>query len=220
MAERVEGRCVPAGSSARAEAAIDRYALVRFGTTGMVEAGSANGDVVGVAEDDYAIGDAVAFTPINRIGMHICIASKALAIGDIAYQAANGKISDTGSVEVGVCWSATGSDGDYVSVVPTTASNSLAGLLLDVDTALLTGTVNIVTGADATKGVILPTAAAGIVVLAYNTDATAGLKIYPATGDDINDGTVNVAIVTEGKTLAYFVALDTATWSAIYTADA
>lgn len=53
----------------------------------------------------------------------------------------------------------------------------------------------------------------------YNTHAALGLLIYPASGDDINDGTADTAITIEGKTLAVFVGLDNATWGAIYTAN-
>lgn len=83
---------------------------------------------------------------------------------------------------------------------------------------ILSKVVN-VTGADGTKGVILPTAVAGDVVLVYNSVATNGLKIYPATGADINDGTANAAITIEGKTLALLVAIDATTWASMFTVN-
>lgn len=76
-----------------------------------------------------------------------------------------------------------------------------------------------VTGADGSAGVRLPGATPGAEFHVYNTHATSGLKIYPASGDDINDGTQDAAITIEGKTVAFFVALDTTTWAARYTAD-
>jgi hypothetical protein len=100
--------------------------------------------------------------------------------------------------------------GDIASI---TAAGSAQG-----DAAALTGVVNLATG-DGTVGVVLPTAAAGLVVLVYNLHATAGLKVYPNTSDDINDGTVNVAVTIEGKTLAIFIAVDATTWAAIFTAN-
>jgi hypothetical protein len=118
MAERVEGRCVPAGSALRAEAALTKYSLIRYGTSGLVEAGDASDDVLGVAEDDYAIGDAVSFTPLQRIGAHILIANEEFAIGELAYLAADGEVATTGTIAVGVAISACGSDGDWVTVVP------------------------------------------------------------------------------------------------------
>jgi hypothetical protein len=53
-------------------------------------------------------------------------------------------------------------------------------------------------------------------VLVYNEHATNGLKVYPATGDDINDGTANAAITMEGKGLAWFIPLDATTWAATF----
>jgi hypothetical protein len=88
------------------------------------------------------------------------------------------------------------------------------------DAGDLTGVVNNVSGADGTKGVVLPAAAAGLVVLVYSSVATNGLKVYPASGDDINDGSTDAAVTIEGKTFALFVALDATTWAAMYTADA
>jgi len=79
--------------------------------------------------------------------------------------------------------------------------------------------INIVTGADGTKGVVLPTAVAGSFVIVYNPTATNALPVYPNSSDDINDGTADAAVDTEGKTLSVFFAVDSATWGAIYTAD-
>lgn len=78
---------------------------------------------------------------------------------------------------------------------------------------------NNVTAADGTKGVILPTAAAGMIVVVYNSVATNGLPVYPATGAAINGGSANAAVTIEGKTLAIFVATSTTNWGAIYTAN-
>lgn len=69
------------------------------------------------------------------------------------------------------------------------------------------------------EGVRLPAVSAGSIYLVYETTAATGLKIYPATGDDINGGSANAAITIEGKSLAMFVGLDSSTWAAIYTAN-
>lgn len=53
---------------------------------------------------------------------------------------------------------------------------------------VITGQLVFVTGADATKGVILPTAADGKFIILINT-ANAVLKIYPASGEKIQGGT-------------------------------
>jgi predicted RecA/RadA family phage recombinase len=100
-------------------------------------------------------------------------------------------------------------------VVSVAAAGSAQG-----DAAALTeAALNTVSAADGTKGVKLPAAVAGAKCSAYNEHATNGLKIYPATGDDINDGTTNAAITIEGKTRADFVAIDATTWTATFTAN-
>ena len=88
------------------------------------------------------------------------------------------------------------------------------------DAGALTDPVTYVTAADGTKGVVLPAVSAGLVMVVYSTVATSGLKVYPASGDDINDGSANAAITIEGKSAAIFVGLDSSSWAAIYTADA
>lgn len=102
--------------------------------------------------------------------------------------------------------------GEPVSVAATGSTQS--------DAASLTrDCLNTVSAADGTKGVVLPAAVAGLTARVYNEHATNGLKVYPATGDDVNDGTTNAAVTIEGKTLAIFEAIDATTWAAIYTAN-
>ena len=55
--------------------------------------------------------------------------------------------------------------------------------------------------------------------IVYNLVATNGLKVYPASGDDINDGTSDAAITIEGKTMAVFIAIDSTTWISMYTVN-
>ncbi len=109
-----------------------------------------------------------------------------------------------------------GSGGTLILDTPST----LAGTGTNQGTAAaIADQVTFVTAADGTVGVVLPSAAAGMVRMVYNTHATAGMKIYPASGDDINDGTSDAAVTIEGKTLAIFVALDSTTWASIYTVN-
>lgn len=76
-----------------------------------------------------------------------------------------------------------------------------------------------VTGADGSVGVRLPGAKPNEEFRVYNPHATAGLKVYPHSGGDINDGTTDAAVSIEGKSLAIFVGLDGTTWAAIYTVN-
>jgi len=111
----------------------------------------------------------------------------------------------------------------YAAVISSlfiTDSGSVAAAGSNQGTAAsLAYTLNNVTAADGTKGVILPTATTGTVILVYNSVATNGLPIYPATSGTINGGSANAAITIEGKTLAILVATDTTNWAAIFTAD-
>lgn len=83
--------------------------------------------------------------------------------------------------------------------------------------ALSSGT-NLVSGADSSKGVVLPSAAAGTVVHVYN-DGAAHLVLYPGVGDDINGGTANAGVNLEGSSAALCIAMDSGTWAVTYTAN-
>ena len=82
--------------------------------------------------------------------------------------------------------------------------------------AALTAEFNAATAANGTKGVKLPTAAADKVVDIVNTSASAVLKVYPATGGQINELGANAAFsIGPGRT-AKFIGRSTTLW---YTAD-
>jgi len=78
--------------------------------------------------------------------------------------------------------------------------------------------VHVVTGGNDTTGVILPSAAAGDVKVVLNS-GSAGLKIYPATSDKINNGSANAAITILENTMAILVATAADNWGAIFTAN-
>ena len=72
------------------------------------------------------------------------------------------------------------------------------------------------TGADGTKGIVLPAAAAGKIYFVKNADAAnAILKVYPASGDEINALAADAALSMAAKTSATFIALDATTWYTI-----
>src|SRR5687767_10400448 len=90
----------------------------------------------------------------------------------------------------------------------TPASIAAAGNSQATATAMGTSNHVTVSAADGTKGIKLPEPSPGQLALVYNEHASAGLKVYPHVGGDINDGTVNVEVAIEGKTLATFWAID------------
>lgn len=104
-----------------------------------------------------------------------------------------------------------------------------SGLTLPVETVAAAGSgaatataatvygVVVATGADATKGIKLPPAAAGKVVIVKNADAAnAILKVYPGTDDKINSGTATTGSLNmAAKTSAMFVAISDVDWFSI-----
>lgn len=93
-----------------------------------------------------------------------------------------------------------------IPVAAVTAAGSAQG-----DAAQLYEGFNAVTGADATKGVILPTAAVGMQVSIKNITA-AILKIYPATGGTINALSANGALSIAASTTTILTATSTTQW--------
>lgn len=81
-----------------------------------------------------------------------------------------------------------------------------------------TAAVHVVTAGDDDKGVVLPAAVAGDVKIILNS-GSAGLKIWPATDDKINNGSANAAIVILENTCAILVATAGDNWAAVYTAN-
>jgi hypothetical protein len=79
--------------------------------------------------------------------------------------------------------------------------------------AALAAGFTLVSAADGTKGVRLPAASAGLVVIIKNGDAAnAVLKVYPASGDAINAITADGAYSMAAKTSMLLVAYDSTTW--------
>jgi hypothetical protein len=80
-------------------------------------------------------------------------------------------------------------------------------------TALSEG-LNVVSAADGDKGVRLPVAVAGAVVIVKNT-AAAALKIYPATGAAINAVAANGAYSITNLTSTLLVASSATQWYSV-----
>jgi hypothetical protein len=96
-----------------------------------------------------------------------------------------------------------------LSVATVAAAGSTQG-----DAAALAEGINVVSAADGTKGVILPTAVAGMVIIVKNTAAGA-LKIYPATGGAINAVAANGAYSITNLTSSLLVASSTTQWYSV-----
>lgn len=80
--------------------------------------------------------------------------------------------------------------------------------------AAITTGFTLVSAADATKGVRLPTAVAGDVAIVKN-GAAAILKIWPATSDGINAIAVDGSLDIAANTSVLLVAYDATTWYSV-----
>ena len=93
-----------------------------------------------------------------------------------------------------------------VPVATVAAAGSAQG-----DAAALSAGFNYVTGADDAKGVKLPAAVAGTVVI-IKVGPGADLKVYPNTGDKVNDGLANAAITVVDDVCFMVIAKDATDW--------
>lgn len=208
----------------QAGAALSQHRRVILSSGVLQYAGATDRSLGTLERDTFAANDYVAVRLRTAQGTKKMVAAGAITAGAYVYGAASGKVDDVGYLVEGIALEAASADGDLIEVQPlesgpvNVASVAAAGSAQG-DAATLTAGMNTVSAADGTKGVILPAAVAGLVVEVYNEHATNGLKVYPATGDDINDGTANASVTIEGKTVSRFTALDTATWAASFTAN-
>lgn len=111
----------------------------------------------------------------------------------------------------------------------TITSGTLTGASLSVDVAkpaaagstradatALTASFSWVTGADATKGVVLPAPTAGRLVVLKNDDtANAVLKVYAPGSAKINGVAGTTAFSMAAKTAGWFVAYDSTDWFSV-----
>ena len=72
----------------------------------------------------------------------------------------------------------------------------------------------LVSGADGTKGVLLPAAVAGRTVILKN-NANAVLKVWPASGDAVNAIAADSNYVLAAYTSSLLVAYDSTTWYSV-----
>jgi hypothetical protein len=119
----------------------------------------------------------------------------------------SGPVTSTGGFVGAVTGTVTGN-----LVIPT-ATVAAAGTTA-ADAGVLTTGFTLVSAADATKGVVLPAAAAGKVVIIKN-GAAAVLKIWPATGDAINAIAVDSAFSVASLVSLMLVAYDATTWYSV-----
>jgi hypothetical protein len=108
--------------------------------------------------------------------------------------------SNTASLTLGVM--------PRIPVAAVAAAGSIQG-----DAGALFEGFNVVSAADDTKGVVLPSAVAGMQVIIKSTVSNKILKVWPATGDAINAIPANSAMsLASGPTPVMLIAADATTW--------
>ena len=104
--------------------------------------------------------------------------------------------------------SVTASGDLYVASATVAAAGANQG-----NAAQLAGGFTLVSGADGAKGVKLPAAAAGRIVIVKNNTSGQNLLVYPATNGKNNGGTATTGSLTmAGLTAAVFIAYDGVDW--------
>lgn len=215
-------------------------ALLRNGdqeTVPVPSAGSAytQGDIVAVGDgrigvvtglEAIASGDPMSLRVYGQFDILKQATTDTYAVGAPVYYDPSGKqaytVEGAGYLYAGRCVKASASGDTYVytdiNVLPPVRVPVYAVTALgsgQSDAAPLIEGLNVVTGANGTLGVVLPTAVPGMVV--YIKGVTAGvLKVYPATGGTINALSANAAMsLASGAIPAVLVASSATQWYTI-----
>ena len=128
-----------------------------------------------------------------------------------------------GTINNAVIGGTTTAAGTFTTVAASTSITTTGGLYIKTATVAAAGNsqgtaaavsdgFTLVTAADSTKGVILPAAVAGRVVILKTTVGAQTLKVYPASGDAINAIAADSAYTMAALTSSLLVAYDTTTW--------
>lgn len=179
-------------------------------------------EAIGTVDDEAtAAEENVALQLLGKGPSKRMVASMAIAAGVKVYQAASGKVATTGSRCVGTALTAAAADADVIEVLDTvpagdritvTAVAAAGSTVADAGQLAATRVVRI-SSDGATKGVKLPTGAAGMIIDVINTSATAA-ELYAATGGTVNGLAANASVVVPASKglRCYCTAADT--WTA------
>ncbi len=162
---------------------------------------------------DVAIGNGA--TPVNATGelftvnldgpVKLFVASKAIAAAVPVYAAANGKISDSGTVLIGVSAEAAGADGDVIGVFVNQQSGTISWPTIETMTPITANgaidttdrEIYVITKAGvAAMTLAAPVAGTGDGIVIEITSATAYAHTITATGGLFMSGTNLVTTVT------------------------
>ena len=124
--------------------------------------------------------------------------------------AINDDITLTGDLTVSGTQTVTGQVTNTLMPIIPTATVAATGTNQATGAPITTG-FTLVTAADATKAIVLPTAVAGSVCIIKN-GANAALPIFPAASDAVNAIAANGVFTIAALTSVYLVAYDATTW--------
>lgn len=159
---------------------------------------------------DYLVTDG-SDSPFEIVGFDGNGALKQVNTGVSGNQSISGNLSVTGTLtQTGA---ATFAALTRFSTGTVAAAGSVQG-----DAGAVTAQTTTVTASDGTKGVVLPTAVAGMEIVVVNTVSGQNLKIYPASGAAIDYAAADAAYTLAGRKHAMFRATSATQWYAILTA--
>lgn len=174
--------------------------FLRVKTPGALVVATASDVAIGVTETPvFAAGEPVAVRLANAQGTRFMVASGVVAVGDVVYAAAAGKVSASGSIIEGRALSAAGADNDIIEVQPLGA-NTLA-----VGTATLAGTETLsnktVTGTSVAVTAGLTSSGATGAGIGYATGAGGAVSQATNRTTAVTVNTLSGAITTQATSL-------------------
>lgn len=151
-------------------------------------------------------------TPVDQAGNTEDLKDVMVALGFVATGGATPLNLDGGALTTTGAASLTGGLTTAGTVAFETGTAAAAGSSA-ADATAISKTVTNVTASDNAKGVILPTAVAGKLMVVHNTVADKGLFLYPGASDTLNGLGATVGVVIPGKGFAVCYAIDAAVWA-------
>lgn len=146
-----------------------------------------------LATTAYVVGQAGSSTPAANSGSGTVGTSKKYARDDHAHPAVGNQGTGVTTTSEGTLAAAGSAQGDAAAIVTDNV---------------------VVSGADGTKGVILP-ATAGARIYVENSDATHNLKVYPSSGAAIGTSGTNNPTVLPGTNKLFYIRVSSTQWRTI-----
>jgi len=205
--------------------AIEAFVRVKLDSNGLVSAAGEGDLVIGTTMQAFAASGYGTVKLVSGGGTFLIQAAGPITCGKQLYAAAAGEVDDSGTYKAAfvACESCT-AQGDVIECAlladAVTATNSFGaevGTIAAAGNSAATATqvlhrIEVVSDADATKGVRLPVPSAGLECIIYSSVGTHVLKVYPSTGGTINDGVVDAAVSCTARRQERFLGTSATNW--------